>query len=147
MTQNNENQNVQSANESLNISAKVSIPIHTQANGFYRYNYTKERLEFINNQTRTVDFFREIPIDQWESIPSHQEYCINITNEANENKKIDKRASGAAKIVYILLFVAAPILLVILAASFSGSSPIVFVCILGAGITIILLIVAGISSK
>ena len=62
-------------------------------------------------------------------------------------KKIDKKASGAAKIVYILLFVAAPILLVILAASFSGSSPIVFVCILGAGITIILLIVAGISSK
>ena len=78
---------MQKTNESMNSTAKVSIPIHIQPNGFYRYNYTKERLEFINNQTKVVDFFREIPIDQWESILSHEEYCINITNEAIENKK------------------------------------------------------------
>ncbi len=80
-------------------TSKVSIPIYTQSNGFYRYNYEKERLEFINNQTKVVAFFREIPLDQWEVLPSHEAYCREITEAANkqreeENKWLPKGIAG-----------------------------------------------------
>lgn len=79
---NNQNQN----------TPKVSIPIYSHNVGFYRYNYEKEQLEFINHQTKVVTAFWEIPLDQWENIPSHEAYCKSITKEADKNIEMQTAA-------------------------------------------------------
>lgn len=94
--------------------AEVSDPIYTQVNGIYRYNYTQERLEFINSQTRIIAAFWNIPRDQWEAIPSQAEYCKNITERSNklvadEQKK--KKRLIIAGVIAVIAFIIVPLII------------------------------------
>lgn len=143
---NEQNQNTAETNANQRAGMpKVSIPIYTQENGFYRYNYEKERLEFINSE-KVIAFTREIPLDQWEDLPSHEDYCRNITEQANEQVRLEQRASKRTPIIYVLLVFIAPVLLLFLLLKFV-SSPILFALILMAGIAILLLVVVKLFSK
>lgn len=90
----------------------VSDVIYSNAKGFFRYNYNQSRLEFLNNETKLVVQTWEIPVDQWESLPSQQQYCENIVNEAIKQHAIQ----SAKKQKYKLIFKISAVITVILAA-------------------------------
>lgn len=86
-------------------------PIHTQSNGFYRYNHEKEQLEFINHQTKIVTGIWNIPKDQWQALPDKEDLCRRLTAEANAAIEKDKMLtirgiSAAASVVAAILSIA-----------------------------------------
>ncbi|MCR4563120.1 MAG: hypothetical protein K5755_00565 [Clostridiales bacterium] len=89
-------------------SNNVSSPIIANEIGWFRYNYDKNRLEFINDDTKMVVQFWDIPIDQWESLPSKRTYCENIINSANRQEKQQRKINSIALVCLLLcVFVAA----------------------------------------
>lgn len=147
MELNEQNQNVSETNTNQRTGMpKVSIPIYTQTNGFYRYNYEKERLEFINNE-KVIAFFREIPLDQWEDLPSHVDYCKNITEQANEQVRLDKKASKIAPVIFVLIMFIAPVFLIFILLKFVRNSPFLFGLLFMAGLAILVLIIVKMCSK
>lgn len=88
----------------------VSGAVYSTSNGWFRYNYSQSRLEFLNNATRLVIQIWEIPVDQWESLPSKRQYCENIVNEAMRQHSIQ----SAEKQKYKLIFKVSAVIAVIL---------------------------------
>lgn len=72
--------------------SNVSEPICSTTNGWFRYNYDENRLEFLNHNTKLVVQVWSIPADQWEALPSQKEYCENIVREA-ENQAVTNQKS------------------------------------------------------
>lgn len=60
----------------------VSDVIFSIPEGWFLYNYNQSRLEFLSNETKLVLQTWEIPIDQWQALPSQRRYCESIVNEA-----------------------------------------------------------------
>lgn len=96
-----------------NNTEKVSEAIYSIAGGWFRYNYEKGRLEFIEQETKTVAFIREIPVDQWELLPSKSDYCKSIVDAENRRvqnveKNISRivKAFGIAAVICAFLFFA-----------------------------------------
>lgn len=90
----------------------VSDVIYSNSKGFFRYNYNRSRLEFLNNETRLVVQTWEMPVDPWESLPSQRQYCENIVNEAIKQHAIQ----SAKKQKYKLIFKISAVITVILGA-------------------------------
>lgn len=90
----------------------VSDVIYSNSKGFFRYNYNRSRLEFLNNETRLVVQTWEMPVDQWEYLPSQRQYCENIVNEAIKQHAIQ----SAKKQKYKLIFKISAVITVILGA-------------------------------
>lgn len=90
---------------------KVSEPVLSHSGGWFRYNYEKEQLEFINQETKAVTFTRDIPKDQWEILPSQHDYCQQIVDEANA--EIAAKQKSAKRQIIIALI---PIIVVIVVA-------------------------------
>ncbi len=90
----------------------VSDVIYSNSKGFFRYNYNQSRLEFLNNETKLVVQTWEIPVDQWEALPSQRQYCENIVNEAIKQHAIQ----SAKKQKYKLIFKISAVITVILGA-------------------------------
>ena len=78
------------------MQANISSPIAANEIGWLRYNYSQNRLEFINNETRTIIQVWEIPIDQWENIPSKREYCESIINNIDQYSKQKRKTKSSA---------------------------------------------------
>lgn len=85
------------------VGKKVSEPIYSHENGFYRYNYEIEQLEFIDHQTKTVTGFWKIPLDQWQTMPSQVDYCKKITE--NANKELAEARKRRAKAISVAIAV------------------------------------------
>lgn len=90
----------------------ISEPVYSNSKGWFRYNYNQSRLEFLNNKTRLVVQTWEIPVDQWEALPSQRQYCENIVIEANKQYAIKQQK----KQKYQFIFKISAVLTVILAA-------------------------------
>lgn len=78
-------------------------PVYSTDIGFFRYNFEKECLEFINHQTKMVAEVWNIPRDQWEGLPSQAEYCENIVDQ--ENKAVFLARKKVKKIVRSYIFI------------------------------------------
>ena len=91
-------------------TSNSSEPIFSNSTGWFRYNYDENRLEFLNHNTKLVECTWEIPVDQWEALPSQQEYCENIVKEANE--QMQKQTS--MKNLVLFLFIVSAIVAVVL---------------------------------
>lgn len=87
--------------ESVRISG-VSNPIYSVPTGWFRYNYDRNCLEFLNYDTRLVVQTWGIPVDQWETLPSKQEYCKNLIDEANQKAQNLNANKKIIKFIFIL---------------------------------------------
>ena len=56
----------------------VSQPIYTTSIGWFRYNYSANRLEFISHETKEIVEIWNIPCDKCEALSSKIDYCENI---------------------------------------------------------------------
>ena len=65
----------------------VSQPIYTTSIGWFRYNYSANRLEFIRHETKEIVEIWNIPCDQWEALSSKRDYCENIFNNAVQQRR------------------------------------------------------------
>lgn len=86
-------------------NAKKDEPALVLPGGWFRYNYDKERLEFIDRKSRIVSQIWNIPKDQWDALPSHSEYCKSILQAEKEERKKNKKYIKNFVIVVILLFI------------------------------------------
>lgn len=83
-------------------TSNVSEPIFSNSIGWFRYNYDENRLEFLNNDTKLVVQTWSIPTDQWEALPSQQEYCENIVKEADQQVQNLAVAKNKFTIIFII---------------------------------------------
>lgn len=79
------------------MTSNVSKPVFSNDTGWFRYNYDENRLEFLNHNTKLVVQTWNIPSDQWESLPSQQEYCENIVRAATQQAQNQAAANQRAK--------------------------------------------------
>ena len=144
MELNEQNQNMSETNTNLHQKiSKVSAPIHTQTNGFYRYNYERERLEFINNE-KVIAFFREIPLDQWENLPSQADYCRNITEQATEQLRSEKKIGLN---FFLLIFITPVLLIFVMVKFFNNAPPVIIALVFMTGLAIPVLLMVKMASK
>lgn len=87
-------------------TSNVSEPILSTSNGWFRYNFDENRLEFLNHNTKLVMQTWDIPIDQWEALPSQKAYCEHIVweteNQTATNKK-QKNKLGIIGVVAVII--------------------------------------------
>lgn len=88
----------------------VSGVIFSNSIGWFRYNYDRSRLEFLNNETKLVVQSWELPIDQWMDLPSQRLYCENIFNELAKQHSIQLVKKKKYKLVFIISSVITAIL-------------------------------------
>lgn len=94
----------------------VSKPVYSNDVGFFRYNFEKECLEFINHQTRMVAQIWNVPRDQWDKLPSQEQYCEDIVDQETENatkfqkgkKKIERATVLCIIELFAFIFAAVP---------------------------------------
>lgn len=98
----------------------VTEPVYSTEIGFFRYNFEKECLEFINYQTKIVACVWNIPSDQWNSLPSQEQYCADIV--AQENKNVFQARKYVKKIVgtYVFLIIGTFVIIYML-SNFGGN--------------------------
>ncbi len=90
-------------------TSNVSEPILSTANGWFRYNFDENRLEFLNHNTKLIMQTWSIPIDQWEALPSQKAYCEQIVqkaeNQTETNRKTRSRLSiiGAVAVIIAII--------------------------------------------
>lgn len=88
----------------MSIVTNVSSPVVANQNGWFRYNYGENRLEFVNSETKMVVQVWNIPLDQWENLPSKRGYCENILKQADRVRKKDKNRAILYVIILIVIF-------------------------------------------
>ena len=98
----------------------VSEPIYSNTKGWFRYNYDIGRLEFLNNQTKTVVRIWRIPVDQWEALPSQQQYCENIVNQANEQQRRRREKQEKYQPIFVIALLVVVVCFVIMALELLG---------------------------
>lgn len=91
-------------------TSNVSDPIFSNSTGWFRYNYDENRLEFLNHNTKLVTHTWSIPVDQWEALPSQQEYCENIIKEANQQMQNQAAMKNRVLIIFIASAIVAAVL-------------------------------------
>ena len=91
-------------------TSKVSESIFSNSTGFFRYNYDENRLEFLNHHTKLVVQTWDIPPDQWEALPSQQEYCENIVKEANQQMQHQAAAKDRVLIIFVISAIVSAVL-------------------------------------
>ncbi len=80
----------------------VSGVVFSNSIGWFRYNYDRSRLEFLNNETKLVVQSWELPTDQWMDLPSQRLYCENIFNESVKQHSIQLAKKKKYKLVFII---------------------------------------------
>lgn len=80
----------------------VSEAICSTSTGWFRYNYDENRLEFLNHDTKLVVQTWSIPADQWEALPSQQEYCENIVNQAQNQATTHQKRKEQRRILFVV---------------------------------------------
>ena len=83
-------------------TSNVSEPVFSNSTGWFRYNYDESRLEFLNHNTKLVMHTWSIPADQWEMLPSQQEYCESIVKEAQNQAAAKQRAKDRVLIIFVI---------------------------------------------
>lgn len=72
-------------------TTNVSEPVFSNGKGWFRYNYDQSRLEFLSNETKMIIQTWAIPIDQWESLTSKEDYCENIVNQVHKQRMVNQQ--------------------------------------------------------
>lgn len=80
-------------------TSNISESILSTSTGWFRYNYDEKRLEFINHNTKLVTLTWDIPIDQWEALPSQKEYCEHIVQKAKNQTESDRKSRSKLSII------------------------------------------------
>lgn len=88
-------------------TSNVSEPICSTNNGWFRYNYDENRLEFINQNTKLVVQVWQIPADQWEALPSQKEYCENIVQKEENQTVANQKSKSQLLIISIIMAIIA----------------------------------------
>lgn len=86
-------------------TSNVSEPIFSNSTGWFRYNYDENRLEFLNHNTKLVVHTWDIPADQWEALPSQQEYCENIIKKEEQKQSATKSRALTTLIISSIIAV------------------------------------------
>jgi|GEM_PF-2155834 len=109
----------------------VSSPIAANQYGWFRYNYDQNRLEFINDETKTVAQTWDIPADQWERIPSKREYCENILRQYDRHATAQKQTNAISVVVLVISVIVAVFCWFVLYDSLYNTSYNTINCIVG----------------
>lgn len=88
-------------------TSNVSEPILSTSNGWFRYNFDENRLEFLNHNTKLVMQTWDIPTDQWKALPSQKEYCEHIIQETENQTATNKKQKNKLGIIGVVAIIIA----------------------------------------
>ena len=88
-------------------TSNASEPILSTSNGWFRYNYDEKRLEFLNHNTKLVIQTWDIPIDQWEALPSQKAYCEHIVRKTENQTKTNRKTRSQMSIIGVVAVIIA----------------------------------------
>ncbi len=109
----------------------VSSPIAANQYGWFRYNYGENRLEFVSNETKMVVQVWNIPLDQWENLPSKRGYCENILRQYDKQVTAQKQTNAISVVVLVISVIVAGFCWFVLYDSLYNTSYNTINCIVG----------------